>query len=140
MILIIIKHTIDVHLIMCTYDFRMLPESNQSQHHYTGVCGECSSFNAPRRFPTTTVGLLIAGSQRTACVFLALAECESESSCVLLNDIKMKLRNTLRSDGSDTLIYNSNVTKWIRFSWITLPLLSTAHKVVHTGNILLQLL
>ncbi len=30
-ILIIIKYTIDVHLIMCTYDFRMLPEFNQSQ-------------------------------------------------------------------------------------------------------------
>ncbi len=29
--LIIIKRTIDVHLIMCTYDFRMLPEFNQSQ-------------------------------------------------------------------------------------------------------------
>ncbi len=31
-----IKHTIDVHLIMCTYDFRMLPESNQSQQKVKG--------------------------------------------------------------------------------------------------------
>ncbi len=29
----------------------------------------------------------------------------------------------------------SNATKWIRFSWITLPLLSTAHKVVYTGSL-----
>ncbi len=28
---------------------------------------------------------------------------------------------------------NSNAAKWIRYSWITLPLLSASHKVVHTS-------
>ncbi len=33
---------------------------------------------------------------------------------------------------------NNNATKWVSFSWIALPLLSTAHNVVRT-DILLQL-
>ncbi len=28
---------------------------------------------------------------------------------------------------------NLDATTWIRFGWVTLPVLSTAHKVIHTG-------